>query len=188
MPFDLNISYRDIEPSEFVDARIRKEAGKFERFSDRITSCRVVVSAQHRSQRKGMLYAARIHLVLPGGGDIVVDRDPQDKHSHEDVYVAIRDAFKAATRQLEDFVRERRGDVKTHETPAHGAVTNINGHQGYGFITSSEGREVYFHRNSVLDAGFDALEIGDKVRFAQTPGEKGPQASTVTAIGKHNLG
>ena len=112
-------------------------------------------------------------------------RAPPQNKRNEDVYVAVRDAFKIAQRQLQDYVRERRGDVKHHEDPPHGRILRL--FEDYGFIATPDGREVYFHRNSLLGESFDKLEVGTEVRFAEERGEKGPQASTVKLIGKHHL-
>ena len=112
---------------------------------------------------------------------------PDDKHAHEDVYVAIRDAFDAARRQLQDQLRESQGKVKAHETPAHGRITELRPLDDFGRITDSNGRAIYFHRNSIVDADFDDLELDAEVRFAEEAGDEGPQASTVHLIGKHHI-
>jgi cold shock CspA family protein/ribosome-associated translation inhibitor RaiA len=187
MEVPLQIVFEDMDPSEFVEARIREEVDKLEQFHDRITSCRVVVSEPHRHKAKGKLFHVRVFLTVPGGGDVVIDGNKHDKHAHEDVYVAIRDAFGAARRRLQDHSRKRAGKVKAHEEPPHGHVVRLFADDGYGFIEAADGREFYFHRNSVLNDGFDKLEIGAEVRFAEEMGDKGPQASTVTPIGKHHL-
>jgi ribosomal subunit interface protein len=162
--------------SEAAKSTILKKASKLDSFYDRITSCRVVVDAPHRHQSKGLLYNVRIDLTVPGR-ELVIKREP-----HEDLYVAIRDAFDAARRQLKDFALRQRGDIKTHEAPPHGRVSKLFPKKGYGFIETPDGLEIYFHKNSVLNSGFDRLEIGAEVRFVQEPGEHGPQASTVTVI------
>ncbi|MGI8724925.1 MAG: HPF/RaiA family ribosome-associated protein [Methyloceanibacter sp.] len=117
MQAPLNISFRNMDPSEAVETRIREKAEKLERLCDRIVSCEVVVEAPHRNHHKGKLYDVRINLSVPGE-DINVGRTGPQNHAHEDVYVALRDAFAAATRQLEDHVRKMRGEVKTHTNPA----------------------------------------------------------------------
>ena len=101
--------------------------------------------------------------------------------------MAIRDAFDAARRQLEDYARIQRGDVKVHEIPDYGRVIKLMPEEDYGVLQTPDGREIYFHRNSVLEAGFDALEVGSEVRYVEQEGDKGPQASTVHIIGKHHL-
>jgi cold shock CspA family protein len=123
------------------------------------------------------------------GREIAVGRDPAAHHAHEDVYVAIRDAFDATRRLLEDYARERRGDVKLHAVPDHGRVTRLLPEQNCGFILGADGSEIYFHRNSVANGGFDELAVGDEVRFVAQHAEsaQGPQASTVVPIGKHHL-
>ncbi|HYM03266.1 MAG TPA: ribosome-associated translation inhibitor RaiA [Stellaceae bacterium] len=188
MQLPVQITFRHMATSPAVEEHIRERAGALERFFERITACRVVVEASAGRQRKGNLFHVRVDLTVPGR-EIVIKRDPSERHAHEDVYVAIRDAFDAARRQLEDHVRTMRGDVKTHEVPAHGRVVRIFKEEGYGFIRSSEGYDIYMHRNAVAGGGFQALSEGDEVRFTMHPdeGDKGPQASTVTVIGKHHL-
>jgi ribosomal subunit interface protein len=95
-----------MDASEAVEARIRERAARLERFYDRITSCHVVVQAPHRQRNKGNLYEVHIQLRVPGD-EIVVNREGPNDHAHEDVYVAVRDAFAAMERRLEDFVRRR---------------------------------------------------------------------------------
>jgi len=127
-----------------------------------------------------------VHIDLAvTGGTLVVGREGRMNHAHEDIYVAIRDSFRAMTRMLEEHERKRRGDVKTHEAPPHGTIARML--PDHGFIRTGDGQEVYFHRNSVVDGGYDKLEVGDEVRLAITDGDKGPQASAVTLIGKHHI-
>lgn len=188
MRLPLQISFRNLGPSEAITARIREKAGELERFYSGIISCRVMVEALHRHHRKGRLYHVRIQIGVPGG-EIVISREHQLAHEHEDVYVAIRDSFAAATRKLEDHVRRRRAATKVHEVPLHGRVARIFSYEGYGFIETPQGIEVYFDRNAIIGGSFADLEVGDEVRFAMAEGEgeKGPQASSVQAIGRHHL-
>ena len=188
MQFPLQITFRHMDSSEAVAARIRERAGELERFFDRIMSCRVVVECRHPRRQQGNLFRVRVDLKVPGR-EIVVGRDPAAHHAHEDVYVAIRDAFDAARRLLEDHVRERRREVKLHAVPDHGRIARLLPAQNCGFILSAEGNEIYFHRNSVTNGGFDKLAVGDGVRFVAQHSESaaGPQASTVVPLGKHHL-
>ena len=107
MQQDLQITFRDIEPSEAVETRIRGRVEKLEEFHDRITSCHVTVSAPHRHHHQGKLYQVHIEILVPGGS-VVTSRDHGEKHAHEDVYIAIRDSFDVAQRQLQDFVRKQK--------------------------------------------------------------------------------
>ena len=187
MPPWLQITFRNIDASPAVEAKIRERARELEQFFDRIVSCRVVIEAPNR-RRHGDLYHIRVDLKVPGN-EIVVKRDPPEDHAHEDIYVAVRDSFDAVRRQLEDHVRRQRGDVKAHDVPAHGRIGSLIAERDYGFINASDGTEVYFHRNAVANGVFEKLQVGDEVRFSlhSGEGEKGPQASAVVPIGKHHL-
>lgn len=114
MQIPLQITFRGIPPSEAVEARIREKASKLDKFNSHIMSCRVAVEAEHQHHHQGNLYHIRIDITAPRK-EIVVSREHHDKKAHEDVYVAIRDAFDAATRQLEDYSRIQRGEVKAHQ-------------------------------------------------------------------------
>jgi ribosome-associated translation inhibitor RaiA/cold shock CspA family protein len=184
MQIPLQITFHGMEPSPAVEARIREKVAKLELFHDRIVGCKVVVEAPHR-HHKGKLYNVCIDISVPGK-DIFVGHTGPQNHAHEDIHVAIRDAFNAAGRLLEDHVRRMRGDVKTHRAPLHGKVVRL--FEDYGFA-EQDGQEVYFHKNSVVDDAFDKLEVGSEVRLviAESEGVEGAQASTVTPIGKHHI-
>ena len=79
------------------------------------------------------------------------------------------------------------GQVKQHEGLPVGTVMKLDPSGEFGFLETADGREFYFHRNSVLDPWFSRLVIGARVSFAEEMGEKGPQASTVKLLGKHRL-
>ena len=184
MKLPLQVVFRNMEPSATVEAKIRERAEQLERIYNHIMSCRVLVEAHHKHHHSGNLYHARIDLKVPDA-EIVASRDPGEHHAHEDVYVAVRDAFDAVRRQLEDYARRQRGQVKAHEVSPHGRVAEL--YLDNGKIETIDGRLVYFHRNSLIDADFAALEIGTEVRFVEEVGELGPQASTVYVIGKHHV-
>lgn len=205
MEIPLKITFRNMPPSEAIERNIRDKVAKLEVFYDRIMSCRVVVEAPHRHHHKGKAYQVRIDLTVPGG-ELVINRAPQrlaanklnvsalsekelaenhepSKHAaHEDVYVAIRDAFNAAGRKLQDHARRQSGSVKVHEPVALARISKLFPEESYGFLETTEGREIYFHGNSVLHPGFDRLRVGTEVHFAEEQGEKGPQASTVRLV------
>ncbi|MDO8262745.1 MAG: ribosome-associated translation inhibitor RaiA [Gallionella sp.] len=109
MQIPLQITIRDVEHSEALETHIRDKAKKLDEFFDHIMSCRVVVELPHKHHNQGKQFNVRIDIGVPGS-EIVVNRD----HA-EDVYVALRDAFDAAKRQVEDYARKIRGDVKKHE-------------------------------------------------------------------------
>jgi cold shock CspA family protein len=183
MAVPLEIVFRDVSPYEkAVDDEIRKRAEKLNRFYAQILGCRVVVEAPHRHRRGGNLYHVRIDITVPGR-KLLVNREHRNRHTHKDVFVAVRDAFEAAARQLEEHSRLARGDVKAHEAVPTGRVVRLFPEEGYGFLEGFGGREIYFHRNSVLD-GFEELTVGTEVRYEEEEGEKGPQASTVKVISR----
>jgi ribosomal subunit interface protein len=186
MRIPLQLTFRNMSPSPAMEADVREKAEKLEQFCDEIMSCRVVVEAQHKHHHQGNLFHVRVDITVPDT-ELVVSREPDLHRAHEDAYVAIRDAFDAARRELQEYVRHRRGRVKHHEPPPHGRILEIFPQLDYGKIASSDGREVYFHRNSVLDADFDTLQPGTEVRFDEEAGDEGPQASTVRVIGKHHI-
>lgn len=186
MQVPLEIRFHNLDPSPAVEAAIREAAAKLERFAGDVISCKVTIEAPHKHHQQGNLFKVTVNVQLPGG-EVVASRSPDAHHAHEDAHVALRDAFNAARRQIQDHVRVRRGKVKAHEPQAQGEILELNREEGYGRIRGADGRDVYFHRNSVVDAEFDQLETGTQVRFDEEAGEKGPQASTVHVAGKHRI-
>ena len=181
MQVPLQVTFRGMKPSPAVEDRIREEATKLEHYTTQLTSCRVVVDKPQHRHHQGDLFHLHIDVTLPGG-ELLVNRDPSQHHAHEDVYVAIRDAFDATRRRIMDHTRRQRMDVKTHEAPNIGRVVRLLP-EGSGFLEAADGHEVYFHRNSVIDGGLAALKVGGEVRFVEEEGERGPQASTVIPRG-----
>jgi len=178
MQIPLQITLRQIPHSDALDARIREQAAKLEAFHPHLISCRVTVDEQTRHQQQGRQFQVRIDAHVPGR-EIVASRD-----HHEDVYVALRDAFAAITRQLEEDVRLKRGQVKLHEVPQHGRIARLFTDEGYGFIATPDGRELYFGRDNVVDPSFDELSPGTAVQFIEEMADEGPQAKRVS-VGKH---
>jgi cold shock CspA family protein/ribosome-associated translation inhibitor RaiA len=207
----LQITFKNMAPSEVIEAHVRDAAQKLDLFYDEIMGCRVVVEAPHQHHRRGKRYHVRIDVTVPGGEFVIKraprliterplryqkvpddvelesaeSREPSKYAVHDDMQLAIRDAFDAARRKLQDYARRRRGVVKIHEGLPHARVSNLFPEEGFGFLETPDGREIYFHENSVLDFGFSGLKIGTEVRFVEELGEKGPQASTVTPVKHH---
>jgi cold shock CspA family protein/ribosome-associated translation inhibitor RaiA len=204
MEYPLQITYRNITPSETIEEWIHAEAAKLDRFYNRVMGCRVAIEMPHRHHRKGRHYHIRIDLTVPGE-EIVVKREPSlsdrarqfgetelKKHlelqaPHKNLRLAINDAFKAASRRLQDYARRQRGDTKSRAPLQVGRISKILPDEGYGFLTADDGRGIYFHRNSVLNRGFSRAKVGTRVSFVEQPGEKGPQASTVRVVGKATI-
>ncbi len=179
-----SVSFDDLPIDEAVRAAALDHVAELERYSNRITGCHVVVAQPHRHHREGRLYSVRVDLVVPGG-EIVVNREHHLDHAHEDVFVALRDAFDAARRRLEDHVRRMRGEQKAHAPRARGRISQIFPLQGYGFIETPEGREVYFHRHAISDEEFRLADVGTPVIYGEEEGDEGPQASIVHLVHPH---
>jgi ribosomal subunit interface protein len=175
MQLPLQITFSDLPRSDAVEADIRQHAAKLEEFSDHIMSCRVTVNAPGRHKQQGKLYAVHVDLKVKGG-EIASTRH----HEHEDVHVAIRDAFDAVKRRLEDHVRRQRGQTKPHELLVRGRVVGLIEDEGQGFIEDADGNQYYFDRASVTHPSFDKLAVGAQVEFLAELGAQGRQAKRVT--------
>jgi cold shock CspA family protein/ribosome-associated translation inhibitor RaiA len=153
-----------------------KKVSKLEQFSKDLIDCEIAIEAPVGHHQKGGPYNVGIDLQVKGKELVVSHR------SNADLRSAVRGAFDAARRQLEDHSRQMQHKTKTHASIPIARVTSLFPQDGYGFIATPEGRELYFHRNSVLEPGFDHIEVGTEVRFDEEMGEQAPQATTVKAI------
>lgn len=106
----VQIAFKQLPHSDALEQQIREKAEKLHRLNDRITSCRVSVEAPHRHHHKGQLFEVHIELHVPGH-DLRVTRESKD-HSHEDISIAVRDAFNAAYRQLEDISNREKSEKR----------------------------------------------------------------------------
>lgn len=176
----LQIIFHGMEASAAVEEAARTKAAHLDRFASDIMGCRVVVDLLQKHQHHGRPFGVRIDLTLPGH-ELVVDRV-----QHEDVYVALREAFDNMKRQLEDVVRLRRGDEKQHPLELHGEVVRLNGPEGFGFIRTPDGDEYYFGSDNLASGRFDQLEEGTSVQFITDPVAQRPQARRVS-LGKHKM-
>jgi ribosomal subunit interface protein len=178
----LQITFRHMPQSDAVEALIREKVEKLEEFHAALISCRVVLEQERLHHQQGHHFNVRIDLHVPGH-EFATTRE-----HHEDVYVALRDAFDAARRWLEEETRQVRGDVKRHDTPQLGTVARLMSDEGYGFIEAIDGTELYFSAGNVVTPGFDKLEPGMQVQFIEDFGAaEGPQAKRVS-VGRHSPG
>jgi cold shock CspA family protein/ribosome-associated translation inhibitor RaiA len=186
MQLPLQVTFQHLPHSDEVEDIVYENASRLDGFCDQIMSCRVVVDMPHRHHRQGNLYQVRVDITVPGE-ELVVNREAGQHTQYKDLRVAIDDAFNTAARLLEDYARRHRLDVKAHqEAPAHARVAKVFPEVDYGFLETLDGREIYFHRNSLVGADFDQLEPGTEVAYVEEQGEKGPQASTVKPVGRHH--
>jgi cold shock CspA family protein/ribosome-associated translation inhibitor RaiA len=193
------ITFRGMAPSEALETDIRDRIAKLEKYYASITACRVLIEFAARHHERGNRYHVRVDLTVPGDEIVVThetslhstakdiasekgtkgtELNPERKHA----YVAVREAFDVARRQLQDYARRQRGTVKAAVRQPRGRVVRIAPIDEYGVIEAEDGHEVYFHKRSVLKDVFDRLTIGSAVSFVEEPGEKGPQASTVALV------
>lgn len=176
----IQITVRDIPVSPTLEVLIRNRAEKLKRFFQRIMSCRIVLGMQQKHKHQGKLFNVRIDVTVPQK-ELVVTR----KYS-QDVYVAVRDAFEAIERQLEDHGRKMNGRVKTHEAVMHGTIVRLIQKEGYGFIEGVDGNEYYFSMTNVSHPDFTALAIGDTVEYIAEYTNDGRQAHRVNRERSNN--
>jgi cold shock CspA family protein len=182
----LKIDFHGTEPSEAVRQKVTEFVEGLEHIHGRMTACHVGIEAPGYHQHKGGLFQVRIHMVLPGGKEVNVGATPPQDKRKADVLFAVTDAFRRARRQLQDRVREMQSAVKSHEHHPSGIVKSFDRNAGFGFIEASDGRDIYFHVNSII-GNPSLIHQGDRVSYLEQMGEKGPQASMVCALGKHGL-
>jgi len=183
MQIPLDLKFQDVDRSEWSEKFIRRQVNRLERYVDHINSCRVTVSQPHRHQHRGRPYRVRVEVTVPPGHVLDAVAEPVEVETVVELRTVIRDAFKAMEKQLLKLKQRQRGDVKVHEEPT-ALVIRLFPDQGYGFLRSPAGDEVYFHRNSVLHQEFERLAIGTEVRFEAQLGERGMQATTVHIVNK----
>lgn len=181
----LEVAYRDVTPSPELDHAIRGHVDRLEKVCDHIISCSVAVEDRQKSQASGSEYRVRVDVRVPPRHELVATHDEGKGDNGETVMQAIGDAFRAMERQLKRLNDKQNDKVKSHvQDTVAGIVTKIFEAEGYGFLQSIDGREIYFHRNSVLNNGFERLELGAGVMFNEEQGEDGPQATTIHIVDK----
>ena len=178
MQIPLELSFRNIEPRPEIESRIRDKVGRLEKFCDHIIGCRVAIERPHEHASAGNPYRVRIDLTVPPGHEVVVDERPRANALSDELITVIGAAFRTAERQLKELNRIQKAEVKSHEEP-RALVVRIFPDKGYGFLKTTDGRDIYFHRNSVVHDHWRRLAVGVQVRFAEEMGDLGPQATTV---------
>src|SRR5581483_4876691 len=194
-----HITFRGVRASEGLETEIRRHVDKLSTYCPSILACGVRLELNERHHELGNRYRVRITLVVPGD-EIVVSHeaslratardlaamritrlsepDPERKRAH----VALHEAFAIARRQLQDYIRRRRG-VKTPSRQARGQVCEISSTERFGYIEATpDGHQVYFQPSAMVRGAFDRLTVGSEVSFVERRGDKGPQASTVKLL------
>ncbi len=178
---NLQLSFHGMEPSETIRNKVREQVDKLQQRYGDVTSWHVYIDGPIGSTG---LFEVTVEARVPGA-ELAVGRKPGNLEAHTDALVALRDSFAAIERQLKKRRRQQYGEVKAHDGKPQGQIARIFHDQGYGFITLNDGRDVYFHKNAVLEPEFDELGVGDAVELTIAADEspRGPQATSVRRIG-----
>jgi cold shock CspA family protein len=185
MRLPLQISFHGLEKSDFVEDWIRKEVDKLEQICDHLISCHVGIKYDQKRKQTGNPYRIRIEMRVPPGHNLLVTHDTGIKEPAGEVRTALQHAFKSARRRLKELMNKQQGSIKSHpEQEAVALVAKLFPEEGYGFIRTIDGDDVYFHKNSVLHGDFDRLELGTGVNFSSELGEDGLQATSVQVVNR----
>jgi cold shock CspA family protein/ribosome-associated translation inhibitor RaiA len=178
MAIPLRLTFRGIDRSDAIESVIRQRATQLERFSEQLQDCHVTIDMPHEHRRRGNQYAVQIVLQTLSG-ELEVAIDPSLDQSPRNFQSVVSDAFDAAARQLEENTQGNSNDANglSRSLPT-GCVTKLS--VGYGFITTPEGLEVYFHESSLVGTGFSDLSVGSEVHFTLAPRDGDPVVRAVS--------
>lgn len=184
METQLEIAWHGLQSRPGLEAQIGQRVARLERLAGRLTSCRVAITAPHQRHRIGNRYDVRVEARAPSAV-FMADREPGDAGAHESLHVAVRDAFDAIERQVKRWNEAHGGRPEVHAVPLRGRIDNFDPERDGGQILLTDGRLVYFHRNSVAEGRYEALSSGDAVEVSLDPGRDsahGPHASHVQPV------
>ncbi|MEX0752205.1 MAG: HPF/RaiA family ribosome-associated protein [Xanthobacteraceae bacterium] len=186
----LEISFHNMEHSDWAEQEIRNRVSALESIYDRLLSCRVRVDRRATNSHDTIPPVVRIEMGIPGRKDLVVSHEPehlQQKYQRPDLHKAINEAFRIAERRLLDLKEQRTGRTKEPHHDAEnqflGQVAELNPERDFGFLLTKEGGLLYFHRNSILNGNFDKLKPGTEVYYVEDVGDTGPTAIKVRVKG-----
>jgi len=183
MNVPLEIHFGHIEKTDDLELLIRERVEKLEQVCDYLSSCRVSVDRIGHTPQRGSPFRVRVDLTVPPDHEVVATREPGEGEAGDVLHSVIREVFTAAQRQLKKLVQLQHGKKKTHPGQEVTAmVIRLYPEKGFGFIKTLDGREIYFHQNSVLNEKFESLSVGTGVHFEEEIGEHGPQATSVKVI------
>jgi cold shock CspA family protein len=189
MDLPLELTFREVEKTESLEALILEKVGKLERICDYINGCRIVVEKPQTHQERGNPFRVRIDVTVPPRHELVAERGPMEGNVQEQLPHVIRETFDAMERQLKALVEKQRGEEKRHpEQMVEALIDRLIPEEDHGFLRTVDGREIYFHRNAVVNRDFDDLEVGMGVNYDEEQGAEGPQASSIRVIRRPSAG
>jgi len=150
-------------------------------------SCRVAIEKEHATSRSGRPHRVRLDIKVPPGHEVVIDENTNSGAPEESVDQTLRSAFKRARRKLRDLSAQQREEVKSHPEQATMGIIDKK-FEDHGFLRTPEGREIYFHQNSVIHDDFENVHVGDGVHYTEDLGDEGAQASTVRVVDRRGRG
>ncbi|MFW5882502.1 MAG: HPF/RaiA family ribosome-associated protein [Planctomycetota bacterium] len=175
------VSFEDMAHDPRLEDEVVQRAERLERFCDHIISCRVAIARPNKHPSQGSGYRVRVEVTVPPRHELVTSRDSSQGHVHQDAAQVVREAFRAMEERVRKLREQQQDKVKQHpEQQVQAVVEQLSA--DHGFLRTTDGRQIYFHRNSVVGPGFAALHIGRGVAFSEEEGEQGPQASTVRPV------
>lgn len=175
MKLPLQITFRDMIPLPSLEPEIRRRAEKLDQWTSDVMSCHVTVEADDSRRRTGHAYRVQILVRVPDE-EIAVGMG----HAEEDIHRAVRDAFDAADRRIEDYVQRRRGQTKAHHAVLRGRICMLSD-DGVGAILTESGETFHFDRSHVAHPAFEQLEVDQAVRFLEGITPAGREARRITA-------
>jgi ribosome-associated translation inhibitor RaiA len=183
----LQIAFKNLDSSKFVEKLIRERVERLQRFHPNITGASIVVEVPHRSAEGAKTpVGIRVEIDVPGHNTIVAKGEQDRREMKGDTSAIVNRVFEAAERQLEQTAAIMNREVKSHGSAGDtGVVVRIFPEQNYGFVEVKDSPDLYFSREVVAANGFDAIKVGTVVHVtrASAEGPMGPQASSIKLLG-----
>jgi cold shock CspA family protein/ribosome-associated translation inhibitor RaiA len=172
---ELKVEARNVELKKGWQMKIDEEREKLVRHhAGFVLHLRVSIEATTHHKEGG--YEVKVVASVPND-TVVVSR------KGERVRPLLIEAFDVLALQLKEILRKKRKSKKQAEPAAAvdsvGVINKVSPHESYGFITTYDDREIYFHENALKNVEIDDLVEGDSVMYGESIGDKGPQASWV---------
>ncbi len=171
---ELKIEARNVELRKGWQTKIEEEKEKLvKHYAGLVLHLRVSIEATTHHKEGG--FEIKLIATIPTDTVVVVKRG-------ETVRPLLTEAFDVLALQLKEKVRKKRKNIKTPntaETDKVGVIRKLSPFESYGFITSFDNRDIYFHENALKNVNMEQLAEGDSVLYGETRGDKGPQASWV---------